>query len=75
MDKKKDARSSTHQIHQKQVDELIKHDRRFTKKQMAGRLGMSKERVGVYHWFTGLHKILLSMGATRVDVGNETETC
>jgi len=32
--------------HQKQVDELIKHDRRITQKQIAGRLGMSKERVG-----------------------------
>jgi len=27
-------------------DELIKHDRRITQKQIAGRLGMSKERVG-----------------------------
>jgi len=32
--------------HQKQVDELIKHDRRITQKQRAGRLGISKERVG-----------------------------
>ena len=32
--------------HQKQVDELIKYDRRITQKQIAGRLGMSKERVG-----------------------------
>jgi transcriptional regulator with XRE-family HTH domain len=32
--------------HQKQVDELIKNDRRITQKQIAGRLGMSKERVG-----------------------------
>jgi len=32
--------------HQKQVDELIKHDRHITQKQIAGRLGMSKERVG-----------------------------
>jgi transposase len=30
---------------QKQVDELIKHDCRITQKQIAGRLGMSKERV------------------------------
>ena len=30
----------------KQVDELIKHDRRITQKQISGRLGMSKERVG-----------------------------
>ena len=33
-------------MHQKQVDELIKHDRPITQKQIAGRLGMSKERVG-----------------------------
>ena len=32
--------------HQKQVDELIKHDRRMTKKQIASWLGISKERVG-----------------------------
>ena len=38
--------SVTDDKHQKQVDELIKHDRRITQKQIAGRLGMSKERVG-----------------------------
>jgi len=38
--------SVTDDKHQKQVDELIKHDCRITKKQIAGRLGMSKERVG-----------------------------
>jgi hypothetical protein len=38
--------SVTDDRHQKQVDELIKHDRRITQKQIAGRLGMSKERVG-----------------------------
>jgi DNA-binding Lrp family transcriptional regulator len=32
--------------HQKQVDELIKHDCRITQMQIADRLGMSKERVG-----------------------------
>jgi len=31
--------------HQKQVDELIKHDRRVTQKQIAGKLGICKERV------------------------------
>jgi predicted transcriptional regulator len=31
--------------YQKQVDELIKHDHCVTQKQIAGRLGMSKERV------------------------------
>jgi hypothetical protein len=38
--------SVTDNKHQKQVDELIKHDHRITQKQIAGRLGMSKERVG-----------------------------
>ena len=38
--------SVTDDKHQKQVDELIKHDRRITQKQITGRLGMSKERVG-----------------------------
>ena len=38
--------SVTDDKHQKQVDELIKHDRRITQKQIAGRLEISKERVG-----------------------------
>jgi transposase len=38
--------SVTDDKHQKQVHELIKHDRRITQKQTAGRLGMSEERVG-----------------------------
>jgi len=38
--------SVTDDKHQNQVDELIKHDRRITHKQIAGRLGMSKGRVG-----------------------------
>jgi len=38
--------SVTDDKHQKQVDELIKYDRHITQKQIAGRLGMSKERVG-----------------------------
>jgi hypothetical protein len=38
--------SVTGDKHQKQVDKLIKHDRRITQKQIAGRLRMSKERVG-----------------------------
>jgi len=37
--------SMTDDKHQKQVDELIKHGRRITHKQIAGRLGMSEERV------------------------------
>ena len=40
--------SMTDDKHQEQVDELIKHDRRVTQKQIAGRLGMSKERVSSY---------------------------
>ena len=35
--------SATDDKHQKQVDELIEHDRRITQKQIAGRLEMSKE--------------------------------
>ena len=38
--------SVTDDKHQKHVDELIKHDRRIIQKQIAGRLGMSKDRVG-----------------------------
>jgi len=43
--------------HQKQVDELIKHDRRITQKQIAGRLGMSKERVGYIIGLLGYTKV------------------
>ena len=43
--------------HQKQVDELIKHDRRITQKQIAGRLGMSKERVGYIIGLLGFTKV------------------
>ena len=43
--------------HQKQVDELIKHVRHITQKQIAGRLGMSKERVGY---------IIVLLGCTKV---------
>jgi len=35
--------SMTDDKHQKQVDDLIKHDCRITQKQIAGRLGMSKK--------------------------------
>ena len=38
--------SVTDDKHKKQIDELIKYDRRITHKQIAGRLGMSIERVG-----------------------------
>jgi transposase len=38
--------SVTDDKHQKQVDELIKHDRRITQKKITGRLGMYKEGVG-----------------------------
>jgi histone-lysine N-methyltransferase SETMAR len=43
--------------HQKQVDELIKHDRHITQKQIAGRLGMSKERVGYIISLLGYTKV------------------
>jgi hypothetical protein len=34
--------------HQKQVDELIKHDRRITQKQIGSRLGMSKSTSPIF---------------------------
>jgi len=43
--------------HQKQVDELIKHDRRITQKQIAGRLGISKERMGYIIGLLGYTKV------------------
>jgi len=43
--------------HQKQVGELIKHDRRIAQKQIAGRLGMSKERVGYIIGLLGYTKV------------------
>jgi transposase len=49
--------SMTDDKHQKQVDELIKHDRRITQKQIAGRLGMSKERVGSIIGLLGYTKV------------------
>jgi histone-lysine N-methyltransferase SETMAR len=49
--------SVTDDKHQKQVDELIKHARRITQKQIAGRLGMSKERVGYIIGLLGYTKV------------------
>jgi predicted transcriptional regulator len=43
--------------HQKQVDELIKHDRCITQKQIASRLGMSKETVGYIVGLLGYTKV------------------
>jgi len=43
--------------HQKLVDELIKHDCRITQKQIAGRLGMSKERVSYVIGLLGYTKV------------------
>ena len=43
--------------HQKQVDDLFKHDRRITQKQISGRLGMSKERVGYIIGLLGYTKV------------------
>ena len=49
--------SMTDDKHQKQVDELIKHDSRITQKQIAGRLRMSKERVGYIIGLIGYTKV------------------
>ena len=49
--------SVTDDKHQKQVDELIKHGRYITQKQIAGRLGMSKERVGCIIGLLGYTKV------------------
>jgi len=49
--------SVTDDKQQKQVDKLIKHDRRITQKQIAGRLGMSKERVGYIIGLLGYTKV------------------
>jgi len=49
--------SVTDDKHQKQVDELIKHDRRITQKQIAGRLGTFKERVGYIIGLLGYTKV------------------
>jgi histone-lysine N-methyltransferase SETMAR len=49
--------SVTDDKHQKEVDELIKQDRRITQKQTAGRLRMSKERVGYIIGLLGYTKV------------------
>jgi hypothetical protein len=49
--------SVTDDMHQKQVDELIKHDRRITQKQIVGRSEMSKERVGYIIGLLGYTKV------------------
>jgi hypothetical protein len=49
--------SVTDDKHQKQVDELIKHDCHITQKQIASRLGMSKERVGYIIGLLGYTKV------------------
>ena len=49
--------SMTHDKHQEQVDELIKHDCHITQKEIAGRLGMSKERVGFIIGLLGYTKV------------------
>ena len=45
--------------HQKQVDELIKHDRRITQKQIAGRLGMSKKEWAISLVYLATQKSIL----------------
>jgi len=49
--------SVTDDKYQKQVDEMIKHDRHITQKQTAGRLRMSKERVGYIIGLLGYTKV------------------
>jgi plasmid maintenance system antidote protein VapI len=49
--------SVTDDKHQKLVDELIKHDCHVTQKQIAGRLGVSKERVGYIIGLLGYTKV------------------
>ena len=49
--------SVTDDKHQKQVDGLIKYDCRITQKQIAGRLGMSKGRVGYIIGLLGYTKV------------------
>ena len=49
--------SMTDDKHQKQSDELIKHDRRITQQQIAGRIGMSKERAGYIIGLLGYTKV------------------
>jgi len=49
--------SVTEVKHQKQVDELIKHNRRITQNQIAGRLGMSKERMDYIIGLLGYTKV------------------
>jgi len=49
--------SVTDDKHQKQVDELTKHDHRITQKQTASRLGMSKERMGYIIGLLGYTKV------------------
>ena len=58
--------SETNDKHQKRVDELIKNDCHITQKQIAGRLGISKERVGYIIVLLGYTKVFL-MGTMHVD--------
>jgi len=44
---------------QKQIDELIKHDRRITQKQIAVRLGMSKEEWAISLVYLATQKSVL----------------
>jgi len=66
--------SVTDDKHQKQVDELIKHDRRITQKQIAGRLGMSKERVGYIIGLLGYTKVC-SRWVPRVLMPEKKQKC
>jgi len=73
--------SVTDDKHQKQVDELIKHDCHITQKQIAGKLRMSKERVGYITGLLGYTKVccrwvprmLMPMGAYSMQTDRQTK--
>jgi len=67
--------SVTDDKHQKQVDELINHDRRITQKQMAGRLGMSKERVGYIIGVLGYTKVCCRWVPRMLTPEKKKKTC
>jgi hypothetical protein len=67
--------SVTDDKHQKQVDELIKHYRRITQKQTAGRLGMSKESVDYIIGLRGYTKVCSLWVPCMLMPVKETKTC
>ena len=67
--------SVTDDKHQKQVDELIMHDRCITQKQRAGRLGMSKERVGYIIGLLDYIKVCSRWVPRMLTPEKKTKTC